>query len=717
MRKEACAVSNKCWRQKGELLTSSPEVKKLAKELGVTPVTALLLYNRNIKDANSAERFLRLSEDGMYDPFLIKDMDSAVSRVLDAVEKKEKIVIYGDYDVDGVTSVSILYMYLSELGITPEYYIPSRTDEGYGVNNNAIDHLKEKGASLIITVDTGITAIKETEYAKSLGIDMVITDHHECPEHLPEAVAVVNIKRCDSSYPFRELAGVGVVFKLICAMESVLGQKNGEKVHGISRVAKKYLDLVAIGTVADVMPIVDENRLFVSMGISAMREHMRPCIRMLLEEAGSKAVAGEAGTNITSSAISFTLAPRINAAGRMENAEIAVEFFLTDDPQKSRELAIKLCEVNKNRQEKENIIVESAIKKIGKINEDTRIIVLSEKDWNSGVIGIVASRITERFALPCILISFDSDGTGKGSGRSIKGINLVEALGSCSDLLIKYGGHSLAAGLSIRKENLEAFKERINEYIKSKSEGISLVPTIEYEAELTPNEISINQINEQSMLEPFGVSNPTPIFRINNVIVSDVMELSGGKHTKLTVTKEGISHPVLLFGVPRRELDIVKGDEVDILFCMALNEYKLVLSVRMIGRDIRLSHEEFTSAERERYLSLMAGAAHYRDEDLIPSRDELAMVYRYVRNRAGHSRDDYISIREIISACAGKLGYVKAKTAINVLSDAELINCESYDANHDIYHIGINYVKNKVDIESSPLLVKLRGSMQKREAP
>ena len=707
-------MSDKIWRQRSEYTVSSPEVSELASKLGITPVTALLLYNRNVRDIESAKKFIRLSDSCIYDPFLIKDMDKAATRILKAVENGEKIVIYGDYDVDGVTSVSILYMYLSWLGSRPSYYIPGRAKEGYGVNNEAIDKISQEGASLIITVDTGITAFDEAKYANTLGIDMVITDHHECPELLPEALAVVNIKRGDCPYPFKELAGVGVVFKLICAMEISLSKSEDEKEKRLAKVFEKYIDLVAIGTVADVMPLVDENRLFVSMGLSSMKKNIRPCIRMLLEASGSKIALGNDTSALSSSTISYTLAPRINAAGRMESAQSAVEFFLSDDSEKSRELAIKLCDINRRRQEEENLIVDSAVKKMGKITEDTRIIVLSERDWSSGVIGIVASRITERFGLPCIIISFDENGVGKGSGRSIKGVNLVDALSACSDLLIKFGGHSLAAGLTISSENLEKFISRINGYIKSHSENISLVPTIEYEAELSSREISIKQVKEQEMLEPFGVSNPIPVFRICGALVEDIMELAGGRHTKLTVSKDGISHQVLLFGVPRSTLDIIVSDRVDVLFCMSLNQYKMTTSVQLIARDIKLCRNDVTSDERKKYSELMAGATHYRDEDLLPSRDELAMVYRYIREKSGHTRDDYISVREIISACGVRLGYVKTKIAVNVLCDTELIHMESYDKNNDIYHIGINYVKNKVDIEKSPLLVRLRANMIKR---
>ena len=707
-------MNNKKWCSKSEYNASLPLVISLADELKVTPVTALLLVNRGIKDKESAEKFLTMSESRMYDPFLLPDMDKAVSRILKAVRNKEKTVIYGDYDVDGVTSVSILYKYLEELGNRPTYHVPSRTKEGYGVNNEAIDSFKNEGVTLIITVDTGITAVEEARYASSLGIDMVITDHHECQDIIPEAAAVVNPKRKDSKYPFTELAGVGVVFKLISAIEEKLHKESGNAENCPANVIGKYIDLVAVGTVADVMPLVDENRLFVSLGLLAMKENMRPALEMLLESASSGQSGSEKKTSVTSSTISYTLAPRINAAGRMESAETAVELFLSDDKERAGALALQLCEINRRRQEEENIIVSSAIKKIGKLSDEQKIIVLSEEDWSSGIIGIVASRITERFGIPSILISFEGE-IGKGSGRSISGINLVEALGSCSDLLIKYGGHSLAAGLSIEKDKLEGFTKRINEYIKQQTRGQCLVPTVEYETELESSQINVQQAREQMLLEPFGVSNPLPVFRFSSARVTDIMELSGGKHTKMTLQKEGEIFTALLFGTARNTLDCVIGDEVDVLFNMNVNEFRGNVSVQMIVKDIRLCKEIVTRQDRMRYESVMNGEAHYRDENFLPTRDEIATVYLYIKRKAGQSRDDYTVIREIMNACSGRMNYVKIRIIVAILIETGLLSAQSFDKWGEVYRFSVNYVKNKVDIEKSPIYVRLKASVKKRE--
>jgi len=706
-------MSNKKWCAKSELTSRDESVNALACELGVSEVTALLLMNRGISDTESAKRFLTLSDSYMYDPFLLEDMDKAVSRILRGVRNKEKTVIYGDYDVDGVTSVSILYKYLEELGNKPCYHVPSRTKEGYGVNNEAIDKFKADGVTLIITVDTGITAVEEAEYARSLGIDMVITDHHECQDVIPSAEAVVNPKRKDGKYPFSELAGVGVVFKLISAIEMTLYAERGDKGNYLEGISRKYIDLVAIGTVADVMPLVDENRLFVSMGLAQMGKNTRPALAMLLENANAGQSGSEKKSAITSSTVSYTLAPRINAAGRMESAETAVELFLSDDKEKANALAARLCEINRRRQDEENIIVGSAIRKIGKLSDDQKIIVLSENDWSSGIIGIVASRITERFGIPSILISFEGD-IGKGSGRSISGINLVEALGSCSDLLIKYGGHSLAAGLSIERKNLDAFARRINEYIREQTEGKCLVPTLEYETELESSQISVAQANEQMMLEPFGVSNPLPVFKLSAARITDIMELSGGKHTKLTIDKDGSSFTALLFGSARNTLDIVIGDLVDLLFTMNVNDFRGSVTVQLVIKDLRLCNEIVTRQDRIRYEKVMSGEAHYRDENFLPTRDEIATVYLYIKRKAGQSRDDYIVVREIMQACSFKMNYVKIRIILAILLETGLVSGQSYDKWGDVYRLCVNYVKNKIDIERSPLYIRLKGSVEKR---
>ena len=451
-------------------------VEDISDKLGVLPLTAKLLVARGNDSVLKAENFITLEENRFYNPYLMPDMEKAVQRILEAVDKKESVAIYGDYDVDGVTSVSILYMYLERLGLSPYYYIPDRAGEGYGVNNDAIDTFHEKNITLMITVDTGVTAIDEVEYAKTLGIDTVVTDHHECQSQLPDAVAVVNPRREDSKYPFAELAGVGVVFKLICAVEKRICERAGRTDGNIKEICDKYIDLTAVGTVADVMPLKDENRLIVALGLDVMQKHPRIGLTALREAAAD--VGGKDVSQlrpVSSSVISFTIAPRINAAGRMASANKAVELFLCSSADEAKRTAEQLCDINRMRQEEENSIIEAALDKINNefdFEKDT-VIVLAQENWHHGVIGIVSSRITERYGLPSILISFDENDVGKGSGRSVKGINLVDALTYCSDLLVKYGGHELAAGLTIERKNYDEFVKRINDYARQRVENTS----------------------------------------------------------------------------------------------------------------------------------------------------------------------------------------------------------------------------------------------------
>ncbi|MBQ2251482.1 MAG: single-stranded-DNA-specific exonuclease RecJ, partial [Clostridia bacterium] len=507
--------TEKKWELRSEKTVEDSDIKDIAEALGVSPLTALLIYNRGQSTPEKAKAFISANSGTYYDPFCMPDMEKAVDRILKAVENKEKTVIYGDYDVDGVTSVSILYMYLTELGLSPEYYIPSRRTEGYGVNNEAIKQFAEKNITLMITVDTGVTALDEVKFASSLGIDCVITDHHECLAQLPEALAIVNPRRSDSKYPFCELAGVGVVYKLLCAIE--------ERLVGNSDKVKKYIDLVAIGTIADVMPLVDENRLLVTEGLDMLNKAPRTGISSLLKAASQNDKKNKASQKITSSMISFTIAPRINAAGRIESAEKAVKLFLGRSASDADIMAEELCEINRRRQAEENRIIEEASQKIKDSFdfENDRVIVLAEENWHHGVIGIVASRITERFAIPSILISFDENNVGKGSGRSVKGVNLVDALTYCSDLLIKYGGHELAAGLTVDREHFDAFKERINQFVRENVSEKSQSIVIEADAYIEAEDVNLAQANELFLLEPYGVANPSPTFFMSSLKVRD----------------------------------------------------------------------------------------------------------------------------------------------------------------------------------------------------
>ncbi len=701
--------NTKKWELRSDKTQYDSEIVSLAEKLGVSPLTALLIYNRGQDTPEKAKSFLSVLSGSYYDPFLMPDMDKAVARITEAVEKKEKVVIYGDYDVDGVTSVSILYTYLKELGLSPEYYIPSRSAEGYGVNNDAIKQLAEKNITLMITVDTGVTALEEVKFASSLGIDAVITDHHECLADLPEAIAVVNPRRADSKYPFCELAGVGVVYKLLCALE--------ERRAGSSLGVKKFIDLVAIGTVADVMPLVDENRLLVAEGLDILNSAPRMGISALLRASVKNDKKPKPMPKITSSVISFTIAPRINAAGRIESAEKAVKLFLCSSEREADAMANELCEINRRRQAEENRIIDEAAEKIqNSFNfENDRVIVLAEENWHHGVIGIVSSRITERFAMPSILISFDENNVGKGSGRSVKGINLVEALTYCSDLLIKYGGHELAAGLTVERENFEAFRERINKFVRENASDASCCALVEADAYISPEDVNLTQAKELLMLEPYGVANPGPMFFMKDTLVRDIIPLAE-KHTKLILEKDGSVMTALYFGHSRTSLPIYKGDMLDIAFTMGINEFRGVTDVQMIVRDI---HRQSTDArceisenDKKRYSEIASGGAYSRSEDILPGRDDFAQVYLHLKRRPGF-RDDCLGLREIITAFGGKIGYCKLMIILRVLEETGLVSIRFSSECDENFHFGVNYVKNKIDIEKSPFYIKIRSQVEK----
>ena len=477
-------------------------IDKMAAELGQSRFFAVLLYNRGYRTAEDAMRFLHFEEENLHDPYLLCDMDKATDRIFKAIESKEKICVYGDYDVDGVTAVSTLYLYLTSLGADVCIKIPKREGEGYGVSRVALEKLADLGVQLIITVDTGITACDEVDYAKELGMEFVITDHHECREVLPNACAVVNPHRRDCAYPFKELAGVGVVFKLVCALEIGRCRVEGRAVEvGLRDVCLKYIDLITLGTIADVMPIVDENRLIVSMGLKLMENSPRPGVRALIDAASAKKTGEDSKKRkINSSFIGFGIAPRINAAGRISDATIAVRALLANEDD-APELAEELCEINRQRQIEENRIAEEAYEMIQDLADldENPVIVLDSNEWQQGIIGIVASKITEKYGLPSILVSFDYTShpapfdEGRGSGRSIKGLNLVEALNYCEDLLIKHGGHELAAGLTIRRSALDDFRDRINEYARMHLNDEAFKITMDADCELDIKDINILQ--------------------------------------------------------------------------------------------------------------------------------------------------------------------------------------------------------------------------------
>lgn len=711
-------VKKREWNIKSDCNSQSSEIKEIAERLKITPLTAQLLYNRGFTDGEKAESFIQNKNISFHDPFLLADMDKAVERIFRALDNNEKIVIYGDYDVDGVTAVSILYLYLKSKGGDVSYYIPSRTGEGYGINPSAIESLAEKQINLLITVDTGITAVGETQYAKSLGLDVLITDHHECQNELPDACAIVNPRRPDCGYPFKELAGVGVVFKLLCSLEYTYCKKNNIEKDWLGEICDTYGDIVAIGTVADVMPLVDENRLIVSRGLKLIEKIKRPGIEALLELSGAITVSKFDGQKkkrrITSTLISYVIAPRINAAGRISDATRAVELFLCETASEARKIAEELCETNRMRQAEENKIIEQAYEKIRKEHdfENDKVIVLAEDNWHNGAIGIVASRITEKYNLPSILISFDGN-VSKGSGRSIKGLNLVDALGACSDLLTKYGGHELAAGLSIERDKLPEFKKRINDYAREHLANTSLVTQIEIDAEIDEKYVTLENAEEIFLLEPFGIANPVPVFVLRNAYIYDAQAIGSNRHTKYVLKKGNNTFTALYFGKNPADINLFTGDYADVVFNLDVNEYMNNKTVQLTLRDIRPAEKTRLMIEEKRkcYSEIKEGRMIRAEERIVPNRDDFVNVYYAIQKELRQGNEN-ISVTMLERALRG-MGYVKIRFIIDILKETDVFRIECRDGIEDEYTVKLSSLKTKINLEKSSILKWLKSRVER----
>ena len=696
----------------------------IADDLGLTQVVARLLYNRGHKTPKDARRFLLMETEFLGDPFLMKDVDLAIARIESAIKEGQTILVYGDYDVDGVTSVCTLLLYLRSKGADVLYYIPNRLGEGHGVSKEAIARFAKEGVGLIITVDTGVTAIEEVAYAKTVGVDFVITDHHECYGELPPAEAVVNPRRPDCPYPFKELAGVGVVFKLICAMEQHL--TGHTMLTCVKDNASLYADLVCVGTIADVMPIVEENKLIVALGLQMIEYKPRLGIAELMDAASFRAEGGYAPAKkkhkVNSSYIGFTLAPRINAAGRIKSASIAVDLFLTDDRARAKQLASLLCDANRERQNEENYIMQEAFDMIDVSHdfENDPVIILESDYWHHGVIGIVASRITEKYGLPSLLISYDGNDPdahlysdiGKGSGRSVKGLNLVEALCTCEDFLIKFGGHELAAGLSIRRQDVPKFKERVNAYARERRGEIFAEQTIDVDSPIDLGEITMDVAKDLTRLEPYGTGNPAPVFGAFDLMIKEVTPVTGGKHTKLILGNDKISLTAMFFSCPTATLRFYPGDRVDVLFNIDINEYNGRRTVQMIVKDIRLSQNQLDSmqADADRFEQIWKGASFSKEEDVLPSRADFAAVYTFVRQCVRNGVDS-ISHRAILirmrSIPSCHINYIKLKCIIRVLQEMNVLGIDEYSK--EAYSFRLHFSDEKVDLEKSNILRRLRS--------
>ena len=702
-------------------------VDAIARELGISSVAARLVYNRGYHDPNIARGFLKTSIGSLHDPFIMKDMDAAVKRIREALENKEKITVYGDYDVDGVTSVTLIYLYLRSLGADVDYYIPSRAKEGYGLSRIAIDKLAENKTKLVVTVDTGITANDEVDYARELGIEMVITDHHECHEILPTACAVVNPHRPDCSYPFKELAGVGVIFKVACALE--LERCAGEDAESvIDRMCEKYVDLVAIGTVADVMPLIDENRMIVKRGLAKIESTDRCGLAALIDAINNSSnAAGERISakkrKVNAGFIGFGIAPRINAAGRIDSAEKAVALLLSENRHEAAKQANELCEINLRRQIEENSIAEEAYAKIVEQHnfENDRVIVLDADEWQQGIIGIVASRITEKYGLPSILISFDSamgdspkpDDVGKGSGRSVKGMNLVEALDHCRDLLVRFGGHELAAGLSVTRENVDALRQKLNEYAKERLTDDLSVIRYEADIEISSDDITIQTVNEINMLEPFGVANQTPSFIIRNFTLDKVISMGAGKHSKLILTLDGRSYQAVCFGMSESDLDVYPGEKLDLLCQLGLNEFRGQTTLQLIVQDIKLSADTQSRYDNDmrRYGEIADGAAIEYDEDVVPTRADVAELYKFFKraNASGIYKFTYRMLHAQLLGGRHNMNYSKIRFALMILRDMQV--CDINENGEDGISVRIRQRAEKTSIENSETYRRLTAQM------
>ncbi len=552
--------------------TNEEKVEELQKKYKLNKLLSTLLTNRGIIEEAEITKFLNPKRSDFYDPFGMPDMEKAVERILKAIEKKEQIIIYGDYDVDGITSVTVLKSFLEERGIQVNVYIPNRLNEGYGLNKTAMEEIAKQGNKLMITVDCGITAVEEVEYAKTFGIETIVTDHHEPAEELPKAIAVVDAKRKDNKYECRNLAGVGVVFKLIQALSIKLGLDQKEYL--------KYLDIVCVGTISDIVPLTDENRVIVKLGLKLVEQTKNLGLKEILQSCGY--------SKINSTTISFGVAPRINACGRMGHQEEALNLLLSKEVNQVKELTQKINEYNKTRQEIEKNIYNEAVEQIEKEGlERKNTIVVSGKGWHHGVIGIVSSKITELYFKPSILLC-EENGECKGSGRSVPGFDLHEALMECNDTINKFGGHAMAIGININKDKIEEFKKEFEKIAKEK-EVDKIIPILNLDAEIKLDDVNKEMVDSLKELEPFGEANKMPIFAFRNLKIDSIRSLSDGKHLRLSVKDNKNIINAIGFNMGALADMYRIGDRVDIAGNLEINLFNGVDSIQINIKDIMKS--------------------------------------------------------------------------------------------------------------------------------
>ena len=672
----------------------------LLRSAGYPYLLSTVLAARGICSPEAAAEFLDRERKLTLSPMLMRDMDKAVARIQRAIADGETIAVFGDYDVDGITSTVLLMDYLKSCGVKCLRYIPRRIEDGYGLSKDAIRGLWDQGATLMVTVDCGITGNEEVDFANSLGLDVVVTDHHECKETLPNAVAVVDPHRPDCPYPFKHLAGCGVALKLVLA----LGGENRE-----DALFARYCTLAAIGTVADVMRMEGENRTIVSCGLEALPHTDFVGVHALLKEAGLL------GKPITSIQIGFVLSPRINAAGRMGAADLAADLLETADPAEAEELARRLCGLNRERQAVEQAICADAICQIEKLRSEERsALVLSSEDWHQGVVGIVASRLSEKYSCPSFMIHL-KDGTGKGSCRSYGGFNLFAALESCADLLDGFGGHELAAGFTIPEENIASFRTRMNRYVRSASGGELPVSSLEIDAPIAcPGDVDLAEVEHLSLLEPYGAGNPRPAFALLGATVDAVQAVGQGRHLKLRLSKGTCRFDAIFFSVTESECGVAAGMRVDAAFYLQANTFRGTTTLQLQLIDIRpsLTPSRHEAADLELLRRLVDGGALTAQETarLRASRDQYAACWVALERQLhqGKAEEDTLPyLRRLAALAGGNESFLRTALALEVFRERGLI---SLSVQGDRLTLSLNNIQGKVDLFACPYLVRLHSA-------
>lgn len=654
-------------------------------EGGYAPLAAMVLAARGIQAPAQAEAVLGF-DTPLPDPFSLTDMAAAAGRVGLAMTRGEKIAIFGDYDVDGITATCLLTHFLRRHGADCVPYIPGRLEEGYGLNETALRQLACEGVKLVVTVDCGITAVEETALAKQLGMDVVITDHHECKENLPGAVAVVDPHRPDGGYQGGSLSGVGVAFKLVCAL-------SGDP----AEMLQEYADMVCLGTVADVIPLVGENRIYVKKGLEALNSHPRPGLAALMAQCGC-----ESGS-VTASTIGYMLAPRINAAGRMGKIDAAVELFLTQDPVRGEAAARELCELNRERQAVESEIYRQAVEHLrGSAAPDA--IVLADERWHQGVVGIVASRIAEEYACPAFLICLDGE-HGKASSRSHGGFNLFASLRALSGLLESYGGHELAAGFTISRENIPEFRRQISELARTYFQDDVPRQALDIDCTVTPEVLTVYNIDSLGILEPCGCGCPKPILMLKDAVIDRITMVGNGRHMRLRLRCGHYGLNAIYFSMTPETASIAPGDRVDVAFVPQVNEYRGERAPQLNVVDIRPSCTAPCGTETAAYRMLREDRITAQDaQALLPSRQALAIVWRYLSSRGTGQESPICLCRKIVRWSEQPMNLGQLMTCLDIFQDVGLLQ---FHRTRNCITIQLTPGPGKADLSESQTMQRL----------